>query len=41
MRLVPVLAMLAALAGCGPLRLAGNAVVGTAKVVVGAADLAL
>jgi hypothetical protein len=33
--------VLAVQAGCGPLGLAGDAVVGTARVAVGAADLAL
>jgi len=36
-----LLALLATLAGCGPLELAGDAVVGTTQVAVGAADLAL
>ena len=41
MRRLALLALLAAMAGCGPLELAGDAAVGTAQVVVGAADLAL
>lgn len=41
MRRALALALLAALSACGPLELAGDAAVGTAQVVVGAADMAL
>jgi hypothetical protein len=40
-RRLALLSLLAALSACGPLELVGDAAVGTAQVVVGAADLAL
>jgi hypothetical protein len=40
-RSLTLIALLAALSACAPLELAGDAAVGAAQVVVGAADLAL
>ncbi len=41
MRKAAVLFVLALLAGCGPVGLAGDVAVGSAKAVVGVADMAV